>query len=533
MSNHSLPSSCCALFVVLSLGSASPATAQGFRESWRWNLACTNFAFDFQNNLCCNTVGPTTDYYAHKIDPHGDEIWVQSYGDPQEVDHSHWVAVDSLGNVVLTGHQHGPTGGMLTVKFSANGAVLWADVRLGGEGYRVEVDAADNVYVAGRVFGGNGNDFLTVKYDPAGNVLWERQRDFFQNDDSPNALAVSPNGRVAVTGGSSSDMATVVYDTNGNELFADWRLASSGSSDVAIAPDGAVYVCGISVNLAALVVRFDPAGTQSWAVENTGPNGPFAFARRLAIDSLGNVVAAGHGDSLTPYMDWVVFKVDPSGSVLWTRTHDGFAGNEEFATAVTIGARDEIYVAGSAGATCQAVRGLGLVVIRFAADGATDWTHEAPCSGGLPTTVGLDSFGELVVGGGSSIGTAIRIDQEQWTSAGLALVGPSGAAELDIRGYFDPSATAVVTLDRALSHTVGAHFFGFARVDFPFMGGTLVPRPDLALSFVTDGSGGHAVTLALPSFIPVATEIWVQTWLLDPAAPQGLIASNAVVRALQ
>ena len=62
-----------------------------------------------------------------------------------------------------------------------------------------------------------------------------------------------------------------------------------------------------------------------------------------------------------------------------------------------------------------------------------------------------------------------------------------------------------------------------------FLGGTLVPSPDvLFMSLQTDSGGMLTLNLPWPSGIPVGTSLWYQFLLLDAAAPQGVAASNGL-----
>ncbi len=518
--------SCRSLSIGISLVATIAATqlsAQAVREHWRHDFPSVRLVLDHHNNICTNTRGPELDYYARKVDPQGNELWVESYGDPQAHDHSRWLAVDSLGNILLTGHRSGQ--GLLTVKFGNNGGVLWAvqDSTV-GEGYRVEVDASDNVYV-GASFAGN---VVLIKYDPLGNELWRQQRSYF-ND--PHSMAVTSDGTVAMTGGTTSWMATVVFDTNGNELYWDTRPGSSGQ-DVAFGPDGSVYVCGGAVGLASLLVGFDPNGNEKFETQNIGPNGPFGYAVRLAVDSAGNVAAVGHCSSTTAYMDWLIYKVDPAGNVLWTRTYDGFSGNDEFAKSVAVGPEDSIYVGGSGGVSgvCSPIPGLGEVVRRYDAQGNLVWHHEEACGGTIFSIV-IERFGDVVMGGGTS--SLVWMQQRDWMTLGSALAGTNGDPELHADGYLDNSGQLVMTVDNARASSPGVHIIGFGRSDFPLLGGTLVPMPQLAASFQTDAFGQANVSLVLPHFLPLFTELYLQSWVLDPVGAQGIAATNAVTKALQ
>jgi len=319
------------------LGLAATSSAQAVKEDWRLQSFGTRFQFDFQNNICIDGSGPLRDIYAHKFDPRASLIWQQSSGNPLVNEHPNWMAVDSRGNVIVTGHRTSGTtvqGGMMTVKFSASGAVLWSVVApLSREGYRVEVDATDNIYVAGDVFDNSARrrDFLTVKYDPNGNEVWRNQRDFGLNNDQPSSLAVSPAGRVAVSGSTNVTMAVIVYDVNGNEVFGDVHSPTRGGHDVAMAADGSVYVCGLGSQSGGTVVQWDALGNKVWASVYRTSYSPFGNFQRLALDSAGNVVAVGWGTGQYGYQDWLIAKFDPSGNLLWGTTHIGLLIGDKLA----------------------------------------------------------------------------------------------------------------------------------------------------------------------------------------------------------
>ncbi|MFC1508419.1 SBBP repeat-containing protein, partial [Candidatus Omnitrophota bacterium] len=107
------------------------------------------------------------------------EEWVKRYDGPANGhDHANAIAVDSAGNVYVTGCSLG-IGAPLdydyaTIKYAPDGTQLWVNRYDGpGESYEIALDSSGNVYVTGYSYGiGTDNDYATIKYDTNGTQLW-------------------------------------------------------------------------------------------------------------------------------------------------------------------------------------------------------------------------------------------------------------------------------------------------------------------------------------------------------------------------
>ena len=230
----------------------------------------------------------------------------------------------------------------------------------------IAVDASGNVYVSyftkgGTVSGGTNNgsseDIVVFKLDTSGNVLWIRQLPIFNTSeyDAFPSIDVDASGNVyvsyftngAVSGGTNNsgtqDIVVFKLDISGNVLWTS-QLPIFNTSEydvnpsIAVDASGNVYV-SYSTDKGIVSGGTNNSGTQDIVVFKLDTSGNVQWTRQLPIfntssydvnpsigvDTSGNVyisywtkgtVSGGTNNSST--QDIVVFKLDTDGNVLWT-----------------------------------------------------------------------------------------------------------------------------------------------------------------------------------------------------------------------
>ena len=245
------------------------------------------------------------------------EEWVRTF-DSGNSDEAWDVAVDSSGNVIITG---AASGAILTVKYDSAGNQLWFDRAADVSGQStwfsfVAVDGADNVYVV-------SNNYNTIKYDSDGNKQWTIIKPYWGEADS---IGVDASGNVYVAGwGNNPDrFYTVKYDTDGNEL---WSASHDGGywgwgMDLAIDALGNVYVTGYvgtdgtNSGSGYMTLKYNTDGNLLWERLYLGDNVQWAYD--MAIDSSGNVYVTGDGKNRTTgTYDFLTIKYDTDGNFGW------------------------------------------------------------------------------------------------------------------------------------------------------------------------------------------------------------------------
>ncbi|MEO0117119.1 MAG: SBBP repeat-containing protein, partial [candidate division WOR-3 bacterium] len=170
--------------------------------------------------------GTTYDYLTLKYDSEGNLLWERRYNGPGNgVDEAHALFVDENRNIYIAGRSvgSGTNYDYATLKYNSDGNLLWerrynGPGNGGDEANALFVDGNGNVYVTGSSQGsGTTYDYLTLKYDSEGNLLWERRYNGPGNGvNEAHALFVDGNRNIYITGrsvgsGTNYDYATIKY----------------------------------------------------------------------------------------------------------------------------------------------------------------------------------------------------------------------------------------------------------------------------------------------------------------------------------
>ena len=380
------------------------------------------------------------------------------------------LALDGAGNVYVLAESSEPTAGsdFVTIKYGADGSQTWL-AKYGGPNndfpQALAVDSAGNVYVTGASYGSeSGSDFATVKYNPAGQQLWAKTFNRTGNgSDFPVAIAVDASGNVYVTGDTIGlqtryDYSTVKYDSNGNQLWVATYNGAGNDDDYAIglAVDGAgnVYVTGFSVTASGdtdyATVKYGPDGRQLWAATYDGPARSDDYPAGVKLDSSGNVYVSGTSAGLGSSEDLATVKYDPAGKVVWVERYNGPFNGSDFVNAMAVSAAGNVYLAGAM------LVGTNQDYLTVAYDSAGHQLWEAfyngPANGSDSVdALALDPAGNVFVAGVSSASptnediVVVKYDPQGSQLWAARYDGPAHARDLPHAVAVDPGGNILVT----------------------------------------------------------------------------------------
>jgi len=300
-----------------------------------------------------------------KFDSSGLPVWVQPgpaapLPQPPRPCCRSTLAVDRSGNVYVTVDSISE---IVTVKHDAQGVRLWEARTIGerdetmGSGDLMAIDDESGaVYViGGRVLTQEQKTviinereeiitikygaIITIKYGPDGRQEWAAQYGSAWGA-SANAIAIGPDGSVAVAGCLGYNCVVLKYDAQGALL---WEQPGPSSWFVRIDAGGAVYAGG-----SGPVRKYDASGSLLWSGLPSGYG-----IDGMEVDGAGNVyVLAGQGRTS---------KYGPSGELLWS-----VGGGASGLCALALDGVGNVYV--SAPDTSGAI-----VTVKYDANGAQMW----------------------------------------------------------------------------------------------------------------------------------------------------------------
>jgi hypothetical protein len=298
-------------------------------------------------------------------------VWNTFVGGSSD-DSGNSIAVDSSGNVYVTGNSHTTWGtpvrayggdyDAFVAKFSADGTLLW-NTFLGGSafdsGYDIVLDGSGNVFVSGTsdaTWGsplhGTKNGFI-AKLSSSGALLWN-------TFPGVACTGIALNGdSIFVTGGNS----VARLNSSGSLVWSTTPLGTGTAISIAVDGSGNSYVTGessatwgtpvrafVSGGNNAFVAKVNPGGALTW---NTFLGGGYSDSGSgIAVDGSGNVMVSGESNEAwgTPIRAFVhtsdafVAKLNPSGALTWNTFLGG--GGEESGRGLALDDNGNIYISG-------------------------------------------------------------------------------------------------------------------------------------------------------------------------------------------
>lgn len=487
-----------------------------------------------------------------KFSPDGVLLWERSFRPDRPVK-ANWVAADPNGGAYVVGYKWTtsdqiPTG-YFVLRYDADGNLVFSDINDGNaaQAVRAAADRAGNAYVSGGLYVAGIITIGIVKYSPAGRQwvcsVVNPNGTGFPGTPIPTGLSVSDNGSwIAASGTSGYNFYVLSCDDSGFKRWQDFRDHSVYAAAVAVNNAGEVYFGnGLAGGAGMQLQKYSATGVVQW----TNVYSPGDYIHRLALDSLGNVIAIGPDYGTSYYANWLTMKVAPNGVRQWARLFDGLDGNNEIPNFVAVDPFDNVYVTGAGGPAVTAANGtsyLRMVTLKYSTAGEPAWTIGSPeGASGNAVRVGEDGVSLFVQGYGQMYTARYR-----QTGLGDAPAAPTALSASAVFSGFSYKATLAWTDNASnelwydIYRCSGAGCTAYAKIgrtlvadatsfdDFAVLEGSVYSYRVVAHGFSADSAPSNSAEVAIGAAVTAGSTTSTASApdpATAPAAPVNLVAT--------
>jgi len=322
------------------------------------------------------------DYALIKYSPSGTVLWERRFnGEANSYDEPFGLLVDKEGNSYITGASKYISNNKLTecvtIKYNPEGQIQWINkfrnsYNLNSVGHSVTIDQEKNVYVAGYTGDENSKDILLIRINIKGETVWDRSFDanFFSADYTDIIYLYKEHiyvcGAAVTDNAYFQDYIILKYDINGNLIWQRDHNGTLNGFDIARAifvdRSENIYVTGYTENkdtkLDITTMKLNKDGDIIWVTDFNGTGDGYDWPNHVLADDHGNVYVEGGSQNereINPECqtelgkcrnDATLIKYLPSGRIDWVRLYNGPDNMYDCLQGMTLDKENNIYVAG-------------------------------------------------------------------------------------------------------------------------------------------------------------------------------------------
>lgn len=204
-------------------------------------------------------------------------------------------------------------------------------------------------------------DFLIIKYNPAGEIIWSKLYNGSSNSfDKINSACIDGSGNSYVTGYTTdsffqTNITTAKIDSSGNLIWIKVFLKSGYSSgygkDIMLDNSGNIVICGAVSESNGFtdieVIKYSPAGAEIWNQTYNGDGNRNDVPVSINKDDSDNIIIAGTTALSPSNSDMIIINYDSSSSFKWKKTFGGNANQDDQMASMAVDADNNIYFCGS------------------------------------------------------------------------------------------------------------------------------------------------------------------------------------------
>ena len=339
-----------------------------------WTKSIVTATNDIITVAHTNVSGQGENILLSRYTEDGSLLWQTDYNTSgTQNDYGIDVAEDSNGDIYVCGTTD--NGGntdydVLLLKYDNTGSLLWAISYSGPDGLNdigtaIKINGSGDVYVAASNENNSTSyDYLVIKYDNSGSLLWSNTYDYANLIDVPVGIIVR-GGSVLVAGASANsltdwDYAVADFNETTGSYNGDARSNISGigyDQPLAFKKDatGNTYLTGKAstngINYDIRTVKISPTNAIVWT-QTFDAYGLEDVGNTIAIDNNGDVIVGGYITKTNNKKDLICLKYSSNGSLLWQHNQPSKDGNADaYIQAITLNTTNNniYFIAGEKG----------------------------------------------------------------------------------------------------------------------------------------------------------------------------------------
>jgi hypothetical protein len=251
-----------------------------------------------------------------KLNSEGDLLWRKIFDESNLHYTPVGLAIDENSNCYISSSVQNSKNvtDIISIKYSSNGNFEWKRIYKGAAGNDDRpvkiIERNDNLIITGVTYSIQSHfDIVTLKYNQAGDLLWNRIFNASGNHlDYPYDLTSDSAGNIYITGSSrsdsllgSEDIIILKYDIDGNLMLNTFYNGKAGGSDIgfsiALDGDNNIYIGGSTdrgnFQMIYATLKFSSNGIFQWVQTYYDSETPEDFIYEIALNKSGDVFVSG------------------------------------------------------------------------------------------------------------------------------------------------------------------------------------------------------------------------------------------------
>jgi hypothetical protein len=355
------------------------AASTGTQQFFYKNITKSDASYNYTAGATINSSG-NYDLLLAKYSKAGVLQWIKQYngaGNGHDMATGLWL--DGSGNVYVTGTTYVSStnaNDIITIKYNSSGTQQWLST-YNGSASSYDAGGAIIVNTAGTtvfICGGasttsNLGDFITISYNAStGAQNWASTYNYNGNYDVAAKISLTGLNQVTlvVSGGvqynsTTWKYATVNYASSTGNMFGQPQVSGNNTGSIDdlgdICEDATqtyTYVAG-SINNTATGTGYDYKLAKLlnsnlsvvWERTWNGADSLNDKASDIIVDASGNVYVTGYTTTDTQDKNYATVKYNSSGTLQWTKYHNGAGNGRDEATSINVDDANNVYVTGT------------------------------------------------------------------------------------------------------------------------------------------------------------------------------------------